>query len=258
MKALVLIKKTPDTETKIRVSDDHRKIDDSSTKYIMNPYDEYAIEQSLLLKEQGKLSEVVLVSVGDASTKDIIVKGLAMGADRGILIEGAPEGSFAVASALAKIAEIEKPLLVWAGRHAIDDNNMHIPLMMAELLGWPHVNIVSKFNFDSDKAIVERAVDGGEIEVYEVELPAVFGADKSLNQPRFASLPNIMKAKKKPIDSKTWSDLKTDTYGLPVDLVPNSFAYPPEKKPGQKIAGGSMSELADQLIQKLREEAKVL
>lgn len=258
MKIVVLVKKTPDTESKISIAAGEKSLDQSATKFIINPYDEYAIEQALQLKDQGIATEVIIVSVGDESTKEIIVKALAMGADRGVLVTGVPEGSFAVAAAIAKVVEAEKPEIVWAGRHGIDDNNMHVALMVAELLDLPHVNIVSKFEIAGKQAKVERPVEGGQIEVYDVGLPAVFGADKALNQPRYASLPNIMKAKKKPIDLKSWDEIGGASYGLPADFLPTKFSYPPEKKAGEKMSGLPAAEMVDKLILKLREEAKVL
>lgn len=261
MKIVVLLKKTPDTETQIKI-DGGTKIDHSSTKFIINPYDEFAIEEALKIKEKTG-GEVVIASFGDESTRELIVKGLAMGADRGLLVnnQGLEDAdSLTVSKVLAKVCETEGAQIVFAGKQAIDDDNMHVATMTAEYLGWPHVNVVTSCTIDGEKATVEREVEGGQVEVYEVQLPAVFGAHKSLNSPRYASLPGIMKAKRKPFDVKTASDLGLDAGEL-TSLTKTKvvgYEYPPEKKAGQVFKGEDVGTMVGKVVKLLREEAKVL
>jgi electron transfer flavoprotein beta subunit len=260
VKALVLLKKTPDTEAKIKVSGDGKSIDFSDTKFIINPYDEFAIEEALQVKQKAGDCEVVVCSFGDESTRELIVKALAMGADRGLLIgnEGLTNAdSLTVAKILAAAIKSENPDLVFAGRHAIDDDNMHVPTMVAEILGWPHINVVTKLEVSGAKATVERAVEGGQVEVYEVGLPCVIGADKALNQPRYASLPGIMKAKKKPLDKKSPAEIGANVSGTGKSTIVG-FSYPPEKPPGQVFKGEPVEAMVAKVVKALREEAKVL
>lgn len=260
MKALVLLKKTPDTEAKLKLSGDGKSIDFSDTKFIINPYDEYAIEEALQIKQKVGDCEVVICSFGDDATRELIVKGLAMGGDRGLLINNAGlenADSLTIAKILAAAIESEKPDLVFAGRHAIDDDNMHVPTMLAEFLGWPHVNVVTKLEVNGNKAVAERAVEGGQVEVYEIGLPAVIGADKALNQPRYASLPGIMKAKRKPLDVKSPSDFGVSVGGASKVQV-TEFKFPPEKPPGQIFKGEAVDVMVEKVVKALREEAKVL
>ena len=262
MKILVLLKKTPDTETKIKFSSDNSAIDNAGVKFIINPYDEFAIEEALKVKEKTG-GEVVIASFGDESCKELIVKGLAMGADRGLLVNN--EGlesvdSSAVAEVLAAAVKSESPDLVFCGKQAIDDDNMHVGTMCAEYLEWPHVNVVTKFELNDRKATVEREVEGGQVEVYEVELPAVFGAHKSLNTPRYASLPGIMKAKKKPLDRKTPGDLGVDVGSLQgrASAKVTGFSFPPEKPPGKVFKDEPVDQMVATVVQALREEAKII
>ena len=262
MKILVLLKQTPDTETKIVPSADGSRIETTGVKYIINPYDEYAIEEALKTKEKSG-GEVVIASVAGDAAKELIIKALAMGADRGLLIsnEGLENAdSLAVAKVLAAAIKAESPDLVFTGKQAIDDDNMHVGPMVAELLGWPHVNVVTKFALNGTVAQVEREVEGGQVEVYEVGLPAVFGAHKSLNTPRYASLPGIMKAKKKPLDLKKASDLGVDLNALKSGAQARiaGFTPPPEKPAGQIFKGEELEVMVDKVVKLLREEAKVI
>ncbi len=263
MKILVIIKKTPDTEAKIKISSDNNSVELAQTKSIINPYDEYAIEEALQVKAKQSDCEVVVASFGDESTKELIIKGLAMGGDRGLLINNKGlEGcdSLTCAKILAAAIKAEAPDIVFAGRHAIDDDNMHVATMVAELLEWPHVNVVTKLEVDGQAATTERAVEGGQVEVYEVGLPAIFGADKALNQPRYASLPGIMKAKKKPLDVKTVEDFSLDagTLNSQSKVSISSFAYPPEKPAGKIFKDEDVATMVDKVVKLLREEAKVI
>ena len=261
MKIVVLLKKTPDTETQIKINGG-TEIDHSATKFIINPYDEFAIEEALKIKADTG-GEVVVASFGDEGTRELIVKGLAMGADRGLLINN--EGltgldSLAISKVLAKVCETESADLVFAGKQAIDDDNMHVATMTAEYLGWPHVNVVTSCKVDGTNVTVEREVEGGQTEVYEVQLPAVLGAHKSLNTPRFASLPGIMKAKRKPFDVKTVSDLGLEAPELQglSKTATTGYTYPPEKKAGQVFKGEDISTMVGKVVKLLREEAKAL
>lgn len=263
MKIIVLLKQTPDTETKIRVGAAGNAIETGDVKYIINPYDEFAIEEALKIKEAAGTGEVVIASFGGDSVKELIIKGLAMGADRGLLIgheglEGAD--SLAIAKTLAAAIKSENAQLVLCGKQAIDDDNMHVGIMVAELLGWPHVNVATKLTLAGEKATVEREVEGGQVEVYELTLPAVIGAHKSLNKPRYASLPGIMKAKKKPLDKKTPGDVGADLNALKsgIKTLVKSFKYPPEKPAGKMFQGEDVEVMVSKVVKLLRDEAKVL
>ena len=234
MKIIVLVKQTPDTEAKVVTSPDGKMLDHSGTKFIINPYDEYAIEEALKIKAQASGSEVVLMTFAEPAVKERILKGLAMGADRAVIInnEGL-EGcdSLVCAKVLSKAIEAEGCDIVFTGKQGIDADNMHTPVMLAELLGWPHVNVVTKVELSEGTAKVDREVEGGQVESYSVQLPAVFGAHKSLNNPRYASLPGIMKAKKKPVDLKTPADIgmnPDELMGLNHTSV-ESYSPPPKR-----------------------------
>jgi electron transfer flavoprotein beta subunit len=263
VKILVLFKKTPDTEAKIKISADQKSLDQTGVKFIINPYDEYAIEEALQLKDKAGSGEVVIVSLGDESMRELFVKALGMGADRGILVNNTGVesiDSLGVAKILAKVIEAEKPDLVLTGRHGIDDDNMHVQTMIAELLGWPQINVCTKLTVEASKLTAERSVEGGQVEVYEASLPAIVGADKALNQPRFVSLPGLMKAKKKPIDAKTVSDL-----GLTIDSLKQanavevkSYRYPPEKPKGKVFKDEPVEIMVEKVLGLLRQEAKII
>ncbi|MCX6110339.1 MAG: electron transfer flavoprotein subunit beta/FixA family protein [Proteobacteria bacterium] len=263
MKIVVLLKQTPDTESKIVISADGARIETAGLKSIINPYDEYAIEEALKLKEKAGAGEVVIASFGTDAAKELIVKGLAMGADRGLLIsnEGLEAAdSLAIAKVLAAAVKAESADLVLAGKQAIDDDNMHVAVMVAELLKWPHVNVVDKLTLSGKTATVEREVEGGQVEVYEVQLPAVLGANKALNTPRYASLPGIMKAKKKPFDVKKPGDFGLDAGALKsgIKAVIKGFTPPPEKPAGKVFKGEDVSVMVEKVVKLLREEAKVI
>jgi electron transfer flavoprotein beta subunit len=261
MKILVLIKQTPDTETKIRLSGDSKTVEQNDVKFIINPYDEFAIEEALKLKEKLGAGEVVIVSFGLETAKELIVKGLAMGADRGLLINHAgleATDSLGVAKVLASAIKSEKADLVFCGKQAIDDDNMHVGTMAAEILGWPHVNVVTKFDLTGTTARVEREIEGGQVEVYDVTLPAIFGAHKALNTPRYTSLPGIMKAKKKPLDIKTPADFGVDASSLKAKSVITGYKYPPEKPKGKVFSGEPIEAMVEKVVKALREESKII
>ena len=263
MKILVLLKQTPDTEAKIKLSGDSKSIDQAGMKYIINPYDEFAVEEALQIKAKNSGCEVVIASFGDAGTKDRILKGLAMGADRGLLISNSGlenADSLTIAKALAGAVKAEEPTMVLCGKQGIDEDNMHVGVMVAEMMGWPHVNVVSKVELNGETAKVEREVEGGQVEVYDVKLPAILGANKSLNTPRYASLPGIMKAKKKPFDTKTVADIGLDqgTLSSGIKVTVESYQYPPEKPAGKVFKDEPVEAMVEKVVNLLREEAKVL
>jgi electron transfer flavoprotein beta subunit len=238
-----------DYNVKIRVKPDGSGVELNNVKMSMNPFDEIAVEEALRLKEAGKAEEVVVVSIGPAKAEETIRTGLAMGADRGILVE--TEGTvepLAVAKILKGVADEEKPDLVILGKQAIDDDCNQTGQMLAALLGWAQGTFASKLEPGDGKASVTREVDGG-LQTVELTLPAIVTTDLRLNQPRYASLPNIMKAKKKPLDKKAPSD-----YG--VDTAPRLTVVKTEEPAGRKagVKVGSVAELVD----KLKNEAGVL
>jgi electron transfer flavoprotein beta subunit len=263
VKIVVLLKKTPDTETKIKISSDQNSIEAGDTKFIMNPYDEFAIEEALLIKKKVGSGEVVIASFGEDNCREIIIKALAMGADRGLLISNKGlenADSLTTAKVLSAALKAEQAQIILCGKQAIDDDNMHVGTMVAELMNIPHVNVVTKLEINGETATAEREVEGGQVEVYDIKLPAVFGAHKSLNSPRYASLPGIMKAKKKPFDNKSPAD-----YGLEIAPLADSmrteilsYEYPPEKPSGQVFKDDAVDVMVDKVVNLLREEAKVL
>ena len=259
MKIGVLVKRTPDTEAKINLNSDKKEIDHSGMKFVINPYDEFALEEAMLLKAKNDGSEVVVVCVGESAAKEIIVKALAFGADKAIHIEttGKVASSLETASVLSKVIKEESFDVVFAGRHGIDEDNMHTAAMTAELSGIPFVNTAVKVDYsEGNKFKVERAVEGGMVEVYEATGPLIIGCDKALNKPRYASLPNIMKAKKKPIDVKAFADLVESTGDSGITL--ESFEFPPEKSECVIFEGDDIPKLVGDLIDKLKNEAKVI
>ncbi len=242
MKILVPVKRVVDFNVKVRVKSDGSGVELANVKMSMNPFDEIAVEEAIRLKEQGKATEIICVSVGPAQCAETIRTGLAMGADRGILVKtDASVEPLAVAKILKKIVEEEKPGLVIMGKQAIDDDSNQTGQMLAALLGWPQGTFASKILIEGDAVMVTREVDGG-LQTVKLKAPAVVTTDLRLNEPRYASLPNIMKAKKKPIDEKT-----PETYG--VDVKPKlevlKTVEPGGRKAGAKV--GSVAELVGKL-----------
>ena len=249
MKVLVTAKRVVDYNVKIRVKADHSGVETANVKMSVNPFDEIAIEEAVRLKEKGVASEIIVVSAGPAAASEQIRTALAMGADRGVLVQhdGVLE-PLVVAKLLAAIIAKEQPGLVILGKQAIDDDMNATGLMLAGLLGWAQGTFASKLEIKGETAVVTREVDGG-LETVEVKLPAIITTDLRLNEPRYASLPNIMKARKKTIDTLTPADLGVDpTPRLTVLKVEE----PPTRKAGVKV--GSVQEL----VEKLRGEAKVI
>ena len=249
MKVLVPVKRVIDYNVKVRVKADESGVDLANVKMSMNPFDEIAVEEAVRLKEAGLVEEVVLVSIGPAQSQDTIRTGLAMGADRGVLVQSdADLEPLAVAKVLKAVAEAEQPGLILMGKQAIDGDNNAVGQMLSALLDWPQVTFASKVELDGSKARVTREVDGG-LQTLEADLPAVVTVDLRLNEPRYASLPNIMKAKKKPIEVKPVADYGLDTSNR---LTVAKVAEPPKRGGGIKV------ETAADLVMKLKNEAGVL
>jgi len=250
MKVLVTVKRVIDSNVKARVKPDQTGVDLANVKMSMNPFDEIAAEEAVRMKEKGLATEVVAVSIGPAQAQETIRTALAMGADRGILIQvdGEPPEPLAVAKLLKAVVGEESPNLVLMGKQAIDGDNNATGQMLAALLEWPQATFASQITLNGDKASVIREVDGG-LQTLEVDLPAVITADLRLNEPRYASLPNIMKAKKKEIAVKSAAD-----YG--VDIAPR-LKVVKVSEPAKRQAGIKVESAAD-LVMKLKNEAGVL
>jgi electron transfer flavoprotein beta subunit len=249
MKILVPVKRVVDFNVKIRVKADGSGVELANVKMSMNPFDEIAVEEAIRLKEAGKATEIVAISIGPAQAAETIRTALAMGADRGILVKtDAPVEPLAVAKILKTIVEAEQPGLVIMGKQAIDDDCNQTGQMLAALLGWPQGTFASKLVLEGSDVVVTREVDGG-LQTVKLTGPAIVTTDLRLNEPRYASLPNIMKAKKKPIDEKA-----PEAYG--VDIKPRlqvvKTVEPDKRKGGVKVAN-----VAD-LVGKLKNEAGVL
>jgi electron transfer flavoprotein beta subunit len=242
MKVLVPVKRVIDYNVKVRVKPDQSGVDLANVKMSMNPFDEIAVEEAVRLKEKGKATEVVAVSIGPQQASETIRTALAMGADRGLLVkaEGAVE-PLAVAKILKAIVDEEKPDLVITGKQAIDDDSNQVGQMLAALLGWGQGTFAHSMELDGQTAKIAREIDGG-LQTVEVKLPAVMTTDLRLNQPRYASLPNIMKAKKKPIVEKTPADYGVDTTPR---LKVLKVSEPPGRGGGVKVT--SVPELLDRL-----------
>ncbi|HUF56178.1 MAG TPA: electron transfer flavoprotein subunit beta/FixA family protein [Thermohalobaculum sp.] len=253
MKVLVPVKRVIDYNVKVRVKADRSGVDLANVKMSMNPFDEIAVEEAIRMKEAGKAEEVIAVSIGTSKSQETLRTALAMGADRAILVEAADDVAtdiepLAVAKILAKIVEEEKPEIVLCGKQAIDNDLNAAPQMLAALLGWSQATYANRIELEDGAATVRREVDGG-LQTIKVKLPAVMSTDLRLNEPRYASLPNIMKAKKKPLETKTPQD-----YG--VDITPRlkveEVTEPPARKAGVRV------ESVDELVDKLKNEAGVI
>jgi len=249
MKILVSVKRVVDYNVKVRVKPDGTGVDTANVKMSMNPFDEIAVEEAVRLKERGVATEIVAVSCGPTACQETLRTALALGADRAILVEtDADLQPLAVAKILKAIAAKEQPKLVILGKQAIDDDSNQTGQMLAALLGWPQATFASKIDIAGESATVKREVDGG-LETVEIGLPAVVTTDLRLNEPRYATLPNIMKAKKKPMET-------VKPAALDVDVAPRiatlKVAEPPKRK-----GGGRVADVAE-LVAKLRNEAKVI
>jgi electron transfer flavoprotein beta subunit len=249
MKVMVTCKRAVDYNVKLRVKPNGSGVETANVKMSMNPFDEIAVEEALRLKEKGQATEVVCVSIGPPQAAETIRTGLAMGADRGILVKTDKTlEPLAVAKILRAVAQKAQPQLIILGKQAIDDDANQTGQMLAALLDWPQATFASKVEIAQGKATVCREIDGG-LEVIEMELPAIVTADLRLNEPRYATLPSIMKAKKKPLETLTAA-------ALDVDVTPRMktlrVVEPPARKGGGKVAD------VKELVARLRNEAKVI
>jgi len=249
MKVLVPIKRVIDYNVKVRVKADNSGVDLANVKMAMNPFCEIAVEEAVRLKEKGVVTEIVAVSIGPKAAQEQLRTAMALGADRSILVETDEEiQPLGIAKALKAIVDEEKPELVILGKQAIDDDNNQTGQMLAALTGMPQGTFASEVNVEEGKVKVTREIDGG-LQTVELKLPAVVTTDLRLNEPRYASLPNIMKAKKKPLDVKTPADLG-------VDMTPRVTIEKVET-PAERQAGVMVGSV-DELVEKLKNEAKVI
>jgi len=249
MKVLVTSKRVVDYNVNVRVLADHSGVDLNNVKMSVNPFDEIAIEEAVRLKEAGKVEEVIVVSVGTSACSEQIRTALALGADRGILVESDEEMQpLAIAKALKAIIDKEQPQLIITGKQAIDGDNSQTGQMIAALTGYPQATFASEVDLGTDTATVTREIDGG-LETITVKLPCVVTTDLRLNEPRYASLPNIMKAKKKPVDTYTPEDLG-------IDVTPRVKTLKVE--PPAERKAGIIVESVEALFDKLKNEAKVI
>ena len=249
MKILVAVKRVIDYNVQIRVKADSTGVETENVKMSMNPPDENAVEEALRIKEAGKAEEVIIVSIGEEKSKETIRAALAMGADRGIFVNtSANIEPLTVAKILRKIVEKESPSIVLMGKQAIDDDCNQTGQMLSTLLSWSQGTFISKINIENNTAFITREIDEG-LEMLELKLPSIITCDLRLNEPRYASLPNIMKAKKKPLDTLTPEELGVDASPRTEIL---KVSPPPER------AAGVIVESVDELIDKLKNEAKVI
>ncbi len=249
MKVLVPVKRVVDYNVKVRVKSDGSGVETANVKMSMNPFDEIAVEEAVRLKEAGVISEIIAVSMGSSACQETLRTALALGADRAILVETPVETQpLAVARVLEKLVAKEQPQLVIMGKQAIDDDSNQTGQMLAALLGWSQATFASKVVIEGETAQVTREIDGG-LETLSVKLPAVVTTDLRLNEPRYVTLPNIMKAKKKPLENVT-----PDALG--VDVTPRlttlKVVEPPKRSAGQKVKS------VEELVDKLKNEAKVI
>ena len=250
MKIAVCIKRVPDSETRVKIASDGKSLDEAGVKFILNPYDEFAVEEALRRKEKAGAGEVVIISLGPAAAQETIRTALAMGADRGVLLQAdkIPADPFEAARLIAAELKGASWDLILFGRMAIDDYNHQVGPLVAELLGMPCVTAISHLDIEGGTGVAEREIEGG-IEVVEFPLPAVLTADKGLNEPRYPALKGIMAAKKKPLEVKPVQP------GAGV-LEVVALMPPPERKEGKIVGEGAGA--VRELVRLLREEAKVL
>lgn len=262
MNIFVCVKQVPDTETKITPSGDKTFIETASIKWIMNPYDEYAVEQALLVKQANPAANVTVVRVGSTKDTEALRTAMAMGADDAVLVEAADNlDSYSIAKALKGAIEKsgKQPDLILAGKQAIDDDALQVPQILAEMLKLPSVTVIVGFELAGNTVKAKREVEGGALEVYEVATPCVMACNKGLNTPRYASLPGIMKAKKKPLVQLSLSDVGVSEADRRVKY--SDFRLPPEKPAGKKFDAtdaAKQKEVVAQVIGLLRTEAKVI
>ncbi|MBI1798578.1 MAG: electron transfer flavoprotein subunit beta/FixA family protein [Candidatus Eisenbacteria bacterium] len=247
---VVCVKRVPDTETRVKVASDGRNLDPAGVTWVLNPYDEFAVEQALRVREKLGAGEVIVISMGAAGVQTTLRNALAMGADRAIHLrhEGVAPDSLEVARALEAAIRPLAPALVWLGKQAVDDDAAQVGPMLATLLDLPCVSVVASFELSGDAATLEREIEGGR-EVIEVRLPALLTTDKGLNEPRYASLKGIMAAKRKPIEEFAV------TPGAP-NIEVTALTLPPPRSAGRRVGEGAAA--VPELVRLLREEARVI
>lgn len=262
MNIFVCVKQVPDTETKVKPNGDKSYIDTTGIKWIMNPYDEFAVEQALQVKAANAGSSVTVVRVGAVKDTEALRTAMAMGADEAILVEGDDNlDSYMTAKAIKGAIEKsgKSPDLILTGKQAIDDDCLQVPQLLAQMLNLPSVSVIVGFEISGDEVTVKREIEGGSIEVYTVNKPGVFACNKGLNTPRYASLPGIMKAKKKPMTTLSLADAGVSDSDRRVKY--SDFQLPPEKPPGKKFDAmdeGNVASVVSEVAGLLRNEAKVL
>jgi electron transfer flavoprotein beta subunit len=262
MNIFVCVKQVPDTETKITPTGDGSFIETASIKWIMNPYDEFAVEQSLLIKQSNPAANVTVVRVGATKDTEALRTAMAMGADDAIFIETNENlDSYSIAKAIkGAIAKSGKtPDIILTGKQAIDDDALQVPQVLAEMLNLPSVSVIVGFEVSGNNIKVKREIEGGALEVYELSTPCVIACNKGLNTPRYASLPGIMKAKKKPMTQLSLIDVGVSDSDRRVKY--SQFRLPPEKPPGKKFEAtdpAKQSDVVSQVVGLLRTEAKII
>jgi electron transfer flavoprotein beta subunit len=259
MKVLILAKHVPDTETVIKITNNGSTLDTSEFKYMVNPCDEYAMEEAIRYQEKFK-GESVVVCVGPSYSNETIRKALAMGVDRGVWINTQNSNetldSYTIALVISKIVAEEKPDVIFAGLNTLDEGAGNVGPMVAEFAGIPSLINISKLEWQNEgkSLTAEREVEGGIVEVYQAQTPVLIAPHQNLNDPRFPSLPGIMKAKKKPIAEKNIADLLSEKAKVEV----SSYKLPPEKAPGKIFKGKPVEEMVKEVVGLLRSEAKVI
>ena len=262
MNIFVCVKQVPDTETKVTPNSDGSYIETSSIKWIMNPYDEFAVEQALQVKTKHPDANVTVVRLGKARDSEALRTAMAMGADQAILIDADDHldpyiTAKAIKGAILKTGKT--PDLILTGKQAIDNDNLQVPSLLAQMMGLPSVNVVTNFEMEGTALTLKREVEGGTLEVYEVSLPSLVSCNKGLNTPRYASLPGIMKAKKKPLDTYSLTDVGVSDSDR--RLKYSDFKLPPEKPPGKKFEAteeDKQTAVVSEVVDLLRNEAKVI
>ena len=260
MKIVVGVKHVPDTETKIRVAGDGSSIDEGGVKWVVSPYDEYALEEALKIRDSAGDGEVIAVCAARGAAQATLRQALAMGADRGVLIEDPRferTDGLVRAQALAAVAKSEAAELVMLGKYGVGTDEAQTGPMLAELLGWPHVTAVVKLELEGGSFVAHREIEGG-AEVVEGSLPAVLTCDKGLNEPRYATLKGIMQAKKKPLETRSPADVGVSEEALAEPMVLWSSISLPAERAGGRTIDGDPQEAARELARLLREEAKVI
>jgi electron transfer flavoprotein beta subunit len=258
VKIVVLMKRVPDTASVFQINDAQDGVDTSRLKFVMSPYDEHAVQEAVDLKAAND-GEVVVVTLGPAEDKEKLLTALAMGADRAVLVTGDDVGALGhrgIAEALAAVVREEAADIVFAGKQAVDDDGSQIPERVAELLGWSHASVITRFALDGTTANVDREIEGGQLTL-EVPLPAIFSTEKGINTPAYPKLPNIMKAKKKPMDEKSLADLGITATDAAGKVAVTKMSLPRQERLAKILEGDSGAQVTE-LVRILKEDEKAL